>query len=61
MGRQPGSNIFVLGPNLLFKSDGTLIASDEQDYIVIPEIIQKLGLGGALALIEELPLVPNPL
>ena len=61
MGRQPGSNVSVFGSNLLFKSDGTLIASDEQDYIVIPEIIQKLGLGGALAPIEEQPVVPNPL
>ena len=61
LGRQPGCEVLVLGPNLLFKSDGNLIASDKQDYIVIPGIIQKLGLGGALSLIEVLPVVPNPL
>ena len=58
MGRQPGSEVFVLGPNLLFRSH---IASEDQEYIVIPEIIQKLGFGGALSLVEVLPIVPNPL
>ena len=61
MGRQPGSEVFVLGPNLLFRSNGAQIASEDQEYIVIPEIIQKLGFGGALSLVEVLPIVPNPL
>ena len=41
MGQQPGSEVFVLGPNLPFKSNGAHIASEEQEFIGIPEIISK--------------------
>ena len=54
MGQQPGSEGFVLGHNYSKVMEFSL----PQTNIVIPEIIQKLSLGGALSLIEVLPVVP---
>ena len=41
-GRQPGSDVIVIGQKLQFCSDGILIPIEMQEYIWIPEIIRKL-------------------
>ncbi len=41
-GRQPDSNVFVFGPEIQFTSDGQQIPPDQQEFVWIPQILQKL-------------------
>lgn len=41
MGRQPGSEVFVFGPNLQFSSEGHIIPPSEQEYVWIPDIMKR--------------------
>ena len=60
-GRQPGSDIYVIGPELQFFSDGTLIPTDTQEYVWIPEILRKLHVDKISAPLNTLPDVHHPL
>lgn len=42
IGRQEGSNIYVFGPNLHFYENGDEISNADQEYIWVPEILEKL-------------------
>ena len=61
LGRQPGSDIFVLGETLQFRSNGESIPRDEQEYVYVPYILEKLGLSKSISPISNLPDVPDPL
>ena len=41
-GQQPGSDIIVIGQELQFSSDESLIPIDMQEYVWTPEILRKL-------------------
>lgn len=41
-GRQPSSDVFVFGPNLQLTDNGIVIPADDQRFIWIDEILQKL-------------------
>ena len=60
-GRQPKSDVFVVGPTLHFSSDGTEIAADDQQYIWVPEIFQKLHSDKISAPIDTIPTMSHPL
>jgi hypothetical protein len=45
LGRQPKSDVFVLGPKLHIAYDGE-IPQDKQTYVWIPSIMQKLRVPG---------------
>lgn len=61
MGRQPHSDVYVLGPNLQFFSDGTVIPVEEQTYVWVPRIIKNLKISNLLHPITQLPSVHQPL
>ena len=61
MGRQPNSDVYVLGPNLQFFSDGTVVPIEEQIYVWVPRIIKKLKVSNLLHPLEKLPSVQQPL
>ena len=61
MGRQPGSDIFVLGPNLQFKSDGTAIPPQEQEFMWIPRVLKKLKISHIIHPFSLLPHVAQPM
>ena len=42
VGRQPGSDVFVLGPSIQFHRNGEPIQPDDQVYLWVPEIMIKL-------------------
>ena len=60
-GRQPGSDIIIIGPELQFSSDGTLIPVEQQEYVWIPEILRKLHLDKISAPLSTFPNVHHPL
>ena len=63
LGRQPKSDVFVLGPNLHIVYDGE-IPPDKQMHVWIPSIMQKLRVPGfQAAAMDSLPHVShrNPL
>ena len=60
-GRQPNSDVFVVGPELQFYSTGSPIPPDLQQYIWIPEILCKLHIDKILAPISTIPHITNPL
>lgn len=60
-GRQPGSDVFVVGTDLHFNSDGSRIAPDMQQYIWIPEILHKLHVDKISAPLTMIPEVLHPL
>ena len=61
LGWQPSSNIFVLGETLQFCSNGEVIPIDEQEYIFIPLILEKLGMARSICPINTLPAIEDPL
>ena len=61
MGWQSGSNVFVLGETLQFCETGVLIPPDEQEYVYIPFILEKLGLSNSISPVNTLPDIPKPL
>ncbi len=61
MGCQPGSDVFVIGETLQFRSNGEIIPPDEQEYVYIPLILEKLGLSKMICPIAALPSVQHPL
>lgn len=42
VGRQPGSDVFVLGPSVQFYRNGEPIQPENQVYLWVPEIMMKL-------------------
>ena len=61
MGRQPHSDVYVLGPSLQFRSDGTAIPPAEQEYVWVERIMKKLRIGNILHPLSCLPTVSEPL
>ena len=61
LGWQPGSDVFVLGETLQFRSTGEIISPDEQQYVFIRLILEKLGMANTIRPINTLPDIPNPL
>lgn len=61
MGRQPNSDVYVLGPNLQFWSDGTLIPCTDQKYVWIDYLLKKLKLLNYVNPLKELPVQRRPL
>lgn len=61
LGWQPGSDVFVLGETLQFHSTGEIIPPDEQQYVFIHLILEKLGMANTICPINTLPDIPNPL
>ncbi len=57
LGRQPQSDVYIIGPNLHFHSDGTPIPSERQEYIWLPHILQKLKV--PFTPLAALPVVDN--
>ena len=60
-GRQPNSDVYVIGPELQFNSDGTRIAPERQQYIWIPQVLQKLHVDKVIAPHSTIPEVYHPL
>ncbi len=60
-GRQPKSDVFVVGPTLHFCSDGTKIAEDDQQYIWVPEIFKKLHSDKISAPVDTIRTMSRPL
>ena len=44
IGQQPNSNVFVLGPDPHFMSDGRFIEKESQEYKFIPSLLKQLGV-----------------
>ena len=44
LGRQPADNVYVFTTVSHFKEDGTLIPEQQQQYVMIPSILEKLGI-----------------
>ena len=61
LGRQSGSDVFVLGPSLQFWSSGEAIPPEQQQYVWIPYILKKLKMMDAISPIDQLPTVHNPM
>ena len=59
-GRQPNSDVYVIGPELQFNSDGTRIAPERQQYIWIPQVLQKLHVDKVIAPHSTIPEVYHP-
>lgn len=41
-GVQPGSNVFVFGPNFQMSDDGSVIPANEYDFVWVDDILSKL-------------------
>lgn len=61
MGRQPDSDVFVIGSTLQFTSDGKVIPEEEQTYVWIPYILKKLNVLSSVSPVTALPEVDDPL
>lgn len=61
MGRQPNSDVFVIGPTLQFTSQGDAIPPEDQTYLWIPYILKKLKVLSSVSPIAALPEVQDPL
>ena len=59
MGCQPGSDVYVFGPNLQVSSEGRIIPETEQEYVWVPEIIKKIGC--VINPVTALPTIHQPL
>ncbi len=57
VGRQPQSDVYVLGPKLHFRLDGTPIPPKRQEYLWLPHILQKLRVH--FTPLDTLPVVGN--
>lgn len=44
IGRQPGSDVYVLGRKNQFTMQGLPIQEDEQEYVWVDEILLKIGV-----------------
>ena len=58
-GRQPGSDVFVFGPTIQVSLEGQIIPVEDQEYLWIPEIIQKNEC--IVNALQCIPSVPLPL
>ena len=61
IGRQPDSEVFVLGPKVQFWSDGRVLKPEDSEYKFIPKILDQLGLLRTIRPVEFLPHVVMPL
>ena len=61
MGRQPGSNVFVLGPGHQYYRNGVCIPQDQQQYVWINYLLKKLKIYNHINPMNELPVVRRPL
>ena len=61
IGLQPGSNAFVLGPDIQFFSNGKPVPPEEQKYKFISVILAQLGVLQVSAPISTLPQLDSPL
>lgn len=43
-GVQPGSNVFVFGPNFQLYADGSIIPLNRQQFVWVESILQKLQI-----------------
>ncbi len=55
-GRQPESDVFVFGPNIQLDKHGRTIPSNEQRYLWVPHILDKLH-----RVVNPLPMIPQSL
>ena len=55
IGRQPNSDVFVLGPDLHFTSDGKHIEKENQEFKYIPLLLKQLGALKSSSAIQSLP------
>ena len=60
IGRQEGSTVFVLGPDLQFWKTGEAIPPGEQQYVWIPYILKKLKVLDSVSPLTVIPQVLNP-
>ena len=44
LGRQPKSTVLVFGPEVHVTTEGDVISLDEQDYVWVPPIVDKLSV-----------------
>ena len=62
IGRQEGSDVFLLGPTLQFRKSGEAIPKEAQQYVWIPYILKKFHVHDTITPIaDELPEVHHPL
>ena len=61
IGRQHGSDVFVLGPNLQFWKTGEAVPPECQQYIWIPYVLKKLDVLPSASPLTSLPEVRHPL
>ena len=61
IGRQPYSDVYVIGPDLQYTMEGELIAKEKQVYAWIPEILSKLKMPMSMIPMECLPVIEDPL
>ncbi len=59
-GRQPNSDIFIVGPLCQFTKDGKSIPENEHEYIWVPYIIKKLRKNSVMTPISSLPTLQEP-
>ena len=61
LGRQPSSDTYVLGPELQFYANGRRVPVEDQDFIWVPEVLEKLHLHRLISPRDSLPQVSAPL
>ena len=47
IGRQPDSNVYVVGPKMQFNMNGEAIAEEDQTFVWVEEILTELGINPA--------------
>lgn len=60
-GRQPDSDVYVLGPEIQFWSDGKPIPLEEQQYVWITHVLKRLHMTKICVPQSPLPSVRDPL
>ena len=60
-GRQPGTDIFIVGPELQFTKEGREIPVHDQDYVWVPYILKKLKKDCVISPLIMLPSLSHPL
>lgn len=58
-GRQPNSDVFVVGQNLQFNNRGKQIPEDVQQYIWVPEIMKKLHIDKISAPVDTIETISH--
>ena len=61
IGLQPGSNVFVLGPEIRFYSNGSPVSPEDQKYKFIPFILAQLGVLQVSAPVYAIPQIDEAL